>query len=412
MNSNKYYSNSLITLFVLCISFVCNAETSIHGLVQGQIAVNSDSEKSYLYKGTGLLRYDDEHNASIAQALLKVNSDLTATTSVEAVLNHTNSPKSFTNVSQAFIKYTPVWSPDYRWQFKAGMFYPEMSLENPDIGWLSPYNYTNSAINSWIGEELRTIGAEVKLIRPGRAHNSPHSFALLGSVFKANDTTGTILSWRGWALHDKQTLFNEVVPFANYPTIAPGGIMEKQASWVDPYREIDGNWGFYVGAHWDYKNASRLRYYHYNNQADETILARGGQYAWQTIFHSLAWQYRFNQEWRFITQIMDGNTSMGIGKVNVDFTAWYAMVSYKSGQHRVSARIDDFKTIDKDMYWQDNNNGDGNALTLSYRYDWHDNIQLGLEYLYLDSFQANRMQWYWDPNVRQQQLLGVVQYRF
>ena len=43
---------------------------------------------------------------------------------------------------------------------KAGAFFPAISLENDDLGWTSPYTLTPSAINSWIGEELRTIGSE------------------------------------------------------------------------------------------------------------------------------------------------------------------------------------------------------------------------------------------------------------
>src|SRR6185437_6111030 len=46
------------------------------------------------------------------------------------------------------------------WSAKAGAFFPTISLENDDLGWTSPYTLTPSAINSWIGEELRTIGSE------------------------------------------------------------------------------------------------------------------------------------------------------------------------------------------------------------------------------------------------------------
>ena len=46
------------------------------------------------------------------------------------------------------------------WSVKAGAFFPTISLENDDLGWTSPYTLTPSAINSWIGEELRTIGSE------------------------------------------------------------------------------------------------------------------------------------------------------------------------------------------------------------------------------------------------------------
>lgn len=80
-----------------------------------------------------------------------------------------------------------------------GGFYPQLSLENPDMGWLSAYNYTNSAINSWVGEELRTLGVEATIKRPARNFNSAHSFSLVGATFKGNDPAGTLLAWRGFA---------------------------------------------------------------------------------------------------------------------------------------------------------------------------------------------------------------------
>ncbi len=46
---------------------------------------------------------------------------------------------------------------------KSGAFFPTISLENDDLGWASPYTLTPSAINSWIGDELRSIGSEATM---------------------------------------------------------------------------------------------------------------------------------------------------------------------------------------------------------------------------------------------------------
>lgn len=397
------------------VSAVTVAETKFRGLLQSQIAIAADDEASYLERGTGLLRYDDDNRFDLAHAMLEIKSELGNNFSLHGILNHTIRPKPFTNITQLSLKYKPIWSAKYRYQFRAGMFYPEMGFENPDIGWLSPYAYTNSAINSWIGEELRAIGGEVKITRPGRAHGgSPHTFALVGSIYKGNDPTGTILAWRGWGLHDKQSLLNETIFFARYPSIGPGEELDPQAAWVEPFREIDGRFGYYAGIHWDYQKKSRVRYYYYNNNADETILARRGQYAWHTLFHNISWQYRFNKEWRLLAQYMDGNTAMGPGAVNVDFNSWFAMLSYKKGPHRTSFRYDDFETIDQDrLIPEDDNNGDGYGFTIAYRYNINKNIQIGTEFVYVDSFQANRAQWpARETDISQSQLLGVVQLRF
>lgn len=403
----------LITSALSLLSPITVAETQVRGLIQGQIPLGTDNETSFFNGGTGLLKFDDQHdNPEISQALLEVKSDLTSTLKLEAVLNHTTHPDSSTNFTQLGFRYNPIWSQKYRWQLRGGMFYPQFGFENPDIGWLSPFNYTNSAISTWIGEELRTLGAEVKFTRPGRAHGSPHTFSLTGSFYKANDPTGTLLAWRGWGLHDKQTQLHETVPFAYYPSIQNPGFLNGQKPWVDVFREIDGRWGLYAGMHWDYKQKSEVRFYYYNNKADENKVARGGQYAWQTLFNSLSWQYRFNSKWRLIMHYMDGNTSMGPYKVNVDFRSWNALISYKTGPHRFSARYDKFSTSDKDKYPQDQNDSNGFAFTTSYRYDWNKHIQLGLEYVFINRFQANRAQWYWDTDITQHQMLGVAQYRF
>lgn len=410
----KAFKYNIAILLAFSGTFQVAAETKIRGLVQAQF-VAADEQQSYLEHGTGLLRYGDDNKVELAHALLELNTDITDFVKLHAVLNHTQSPESFTNFSQLSLRYKPILAKKYRWQFKAGMFYPQMGFENPDIGWLSPYNYTNSAISSWIGEEMRTIGAEFKVTRLGRLHgSSPHNLSLVGSFFKGNDTAGTILAWRGWGLHDKQSLLNETIPFARYPSIAPGQDLGKQAAWVEPFREIDGRWGYYIGAHWDYRSKSRLRYYYYDNNADELVLARGGQYAWHTSFHSLAWQYRFDKHWRLLSQYLNGTTAMGPKAVIVDYNAWYMMLNYKSGPHLFSARIDDFKTIDKDSLIPiDNNNGDGTALTVSYRYKLNKHWQLGIENIYGQSFQASRAQFAGaDTDIDQSQFMAVVQYRF
>ncbi|MCC2604280.1 hypothetical protein [Planctobacterium marinum] len=405
----------LITLAITLSTSVQAESLKVRGLIQGSLALSVDDELSFTEGGTGILRYDADNKLQLSQALLELSGDLTDYVSWHSVLNATHSPSSHAGLTQLSIKYKPIWSSKYRWQFKAGMFYPEFGFENPDIGWLSPYTYTNSAISSWIGEEVRTLGGEFKVTRPGRFHNrSPHTFAFSGAVYKGNDPAGTLLAWRGWGLHDKQSIVNERVFFADYPSIGEGQALAPQANWVEPYREIDGRWGYQMGLHWDYQKTSRLRYHYFNNNADETVLARGGQYAWHTIFHSLSWQYRFDRNWRLIMHGMHGRTAMGPGAVLVGFNSWYAMIAYRDKQHNFALRFDDFNTIDKDtLIPEDNNNGHGWGLTAAYRYNLDEHWQIGTELLLTETWQASRQQFTdTDAKLSQQQLLAVVQFRF
>ena len=55
-------------------------------------------------------------------------------------------------------------------------------------GWRSPYTLSFSAINTWVGEELRTIGAEYSLDWLGRSHGHDFDFTLNAAAYGWNDT--------------------------------------------------------------------------------------------------------------------------------------------------------------------------------------------------------------------------------
>ena len=87
---------------------------------------------------------------------------------------------------------------------KAGAFYPRLSLENVDAGWSNLYALSSSVINTWIGEELRTIGTEARVVRE-LPWVTDQQVSFEGALYVANDPTGAALTWRGWAAHDRQT---------------------------------------------------------------------------------------------------------------------------------------------------------------------------------------------------------------
>ncbi len=383
------------------------------GLVRLQY-VSTDGTDSWLNRGTGQLRFDDGSGFELGQALVELSADFGSGLSAKAVLNHYQDPEATTGLTQAYLRYQPVLSPNYRLRLKAGLFYPEMSYENPGTGWTSPYSYSFSAINAWVAEEMRVPGIEAKLDFTRRQSKSPHKFALIGALYKGNDTLGTMLAWRGWGVHDRQSVANETVLFARYPSIGPGARVERQAAWVEPFRELDGRWGHYLGAEWNYKQKSRVRFYHYDNNGDYKAPWRdGGQKIWDTQFQSIAWQYRFDRNWRLLSQYMDGKTRLGARVVKIDFTAWYAMLNYRANGHSASARIDVFETVDRDDWATDLNDGDGSAFTVNYQYQYDKNWSFGAEYTYLDGERINREQWPGrDAELEQKQITLAAQYRF
>jgi len=77
-----------------------------------------------------------------------------------------------------------------RFRFKEGAFFLPTSRENVDALWATPYTITPSALNSWLGEELRPIGVDV-------AYTIRNSLTAGATIFRGNDTFGALPAARG-----------------------------------------------------------------------------------------------------------------------------------------------------------------------------------------------------------------------
>ncbi len=96
---------------------------------------------------------------------------------------------STVSLTEAFARYRPVSTDAWRWSFKICEFFPPNSLENDGVGWTSLWTLTPSAINTWVGVELRTLGGEVRVVLRGDADTLEAALALFG----ANDPTAKSL---------------------------------------------------------------------------------------------------------------------------------------------------------------------------------------------------------------------------
>lgn len=392
------------------VGLICGSAvaTEVTGLVQANLVL-ADSQDSFFNGGTGILRWD-ENQPNLQQAFIRVSHPLSSSLTADVIVNGYEDGGKHLGLSQAQLLYKPLSSGSVKWRGRAGMFYPRFSLENVEEGWLSPYTYTQSAINSWFGEELRAIGMEVTAYSPGRARRSPWSWELHGAIYKGNDPLGSIITWRGFALHDRQSLHNDRVQFAPYPSVLSEEVINGP-DFVDPFREIDGRFGYYVGAHLDYYRQTSFRYYYYDNNADPLELNDLRLYAWHTRFHSLAVQHKIDKTSRIISQFLVGNTVMGDQFVSADFESWYVMYSKAWQKHRFSLRYDRFIVDEYDAIPQDRNDSDGAAFTTAWRYDIDDNWQVGLEFHYNTNEAQSRIGLEQPPQSRQTQTLAVLQYR-
>src|SRR4029077_16419632 len=91
--------------------------------------------------------------------------------------------RSPVGVTEAYLQFRPYPFSGYRLRIKAGAFYPPVSLENRAAGWESPYTLSYSAINTWLGVEVRTLGVEAQLDWLGRRTGPPFAFGATRGAF-------------------------------------------------------------------------------------------------------------------------------------------------------------------------------------------------------------------------------------
>lgn len=365
-----------------------NQQTDVHIKGDAILTNQNHQETPWWDKGTGQLPYESD-GFTLGNAVANLHWEGESSLLFDVNLEASTQSQYPIGITEAWLTWRPLPINGYRVRVRAGSFYPSFSLENTDVAWTSPYTQSFSFINTWFGEELKTYGTEVSMTRPGRFFQSNHSVTGVLGVYAGNDAIGTIISWRGFALHNNQTHIGERVNFAPYPSIEAGGLIEKQPAWVDPTPELDGRLGYYAGGHWQDRKGNEVRAYYYDNLADPLVL-KHGQYAWHTRFTSLAGRYVINKQVHLVSQWISGRTEMGANAVVVDFDAWFALLNWQPNKDQFSFRYDQYTTQDVDGIPSDNNNGDGKAVTLAWQRPLSEHISVGLEATHLKSTQYSR----------------------
>jgi hypothetical protein len=283
---------------------------------------------------------------------------------------------------EGFAQYRPELTPRTALRVRAGLFFPPTSRENVDPLWQSPYTLTLSALNTWIGEEVRLAGLEatVELATGAEDH-----LDLGGAVLVGNDPAGALLAWRGWALGDRLTGGGEVVPLPPLPTLAPGAAFGDQRSdGTRPVDELDGRAGWHARARWSRPGRALLQVAFTDNRADRALYR--GQYAWRTRFGQAGAELTFGGA-ALVVEAMLGDTGMGPAvpggpRVDVRFQAGYALFSWASASRtwRLSARYDRFDNDDRDGTAEPNGES-GWAFTVAAFWRPRKALRLGVEYL-------------------------------
>ncbi|MEM7019631.1 MAG: hypothetical protein AAF512_20130, partial [Pseudomonadota bacterium] len=307
--------------------------------------VYADNARSWLDEELGKARYggdslgDRRIYGQLAEASALASAKFGKSWFGHAHVKYDDEQDRALDIVEAFLSYRPVPTSEYRFKALVGAFFPPISMEHEDIAWTSPYTITPSAINSWVGEELRTVGVEGTIEQV----TDDQQWSFSTAVFWANDPAGTLLAWRGWALHDHKVGLFSNVPLPALPVIGPSGKLSDQEQQAEPFQELDGRPGFYTAFRWEESNIGELRLLYYNNLGDEVTL-ENGQYAWHTRFANIGARLYEFAGMELTTQAMWGNTRMGrVNGVDVDFLAAYVMFFKRFKRDHVALRFDYFK---------------------------------------------------------------------
>lgn len=342
--------------------------------------VNTDGRDSFLDGGLGKLRYDDGDGLlQLGRARLAwrgaIAGDWHAAVDLSAWSLDDHNP---VDVTEAYLEWRPVPTSPWRSNLKLGAFYAPVSLEHRAPGWTNPYTISSSALNTWVGEELRTIGAAYSLEHLGIAAGGPFDYGAQLAAYGWNDPAGVVIALRGFALHDRQTPL-----FGRIGTFAYGGREQRVI-----FSEIDNRPGVHGSAWLRSDLGLELHALRYDNRGDPTAEKHSiDDYAWDTRFNSLGLRYDGPRRTAVIAQWLDGVTRVTADPASTwHFDAWFLLLAQDLGAHRFAARYDDFATRQATQYspapWSREG---GKAFTLAWTWKLGSHLEMVTEWLRVDS---------------------------
>lgn len=328
----------------------------------------ADGEASWLDGGFGKLRYggdgsNADGNIQVASADLAWKPQFSFNVTGLVSITHQAGQSNEVDLNEAFLSYRSGPAPT-RFSARAGVFWPPVSLEHGGSSWQVTDSITPSAVNSWIGEEVKVLAFEGKL----EHRFGEQQVALTAAVFKHNDMSGTLLSYRGWALHDVRTTVWAHFPL---PPLSPSKI-PYQDTVTNPFWEVDGRAGYYARVDWQTSWPVSVNLFRYDNLGDR-LSSYDLQTAWRTRFWNAGATAALGERTVAKAQVLWGNTLVGPDTPygypsDVDFAAAYLMLSRELGGGKLSARGDWFRTRDNSYVTSDNNNEHGWAAMLAYKH--------------------------------------------
>jgi len=365
--------------------------------------VHSTAQTSYLNGGVGALRFDPDHeDLRLGRAFLAARVRLMDVVTLHAVANaygdHDRNP---VDLSELWAEVRPFPTQALRWRVRVGAFHMPVSLENRASGWSDVYTITPSALNTWLGEEFRTIGAELEARWLGASSGYLGDVALIAAAYGWNDPAGALIADGGFRLTDRpSTLF--------------GGLSRPPTTF---YHEIDRQPGYYAGLIWRHHDRLEFRALRYDNRANPRTETDAGGYAWRTRFSSLGVRLEPAAHWTFIAQYLDGDTAVGPTDTTPDefrmsYRAAFGLTSLDWGRERLTARFDDFHTHQLSGFEGPPSDESGHAWTVGWTHELGAQWQLAAEWIRVSSRFPPRVTYDKPPGLLESQTQLAIRYRF
>jgi hypothetical protein len=372
-----------------------------------------DGEKSWLDGGFGKLRYGSDGDLKVRPRL--GNADLvwkpqfTWSLSATVVGSVQGGERMQAGLSQAYLSFRPMRSSSgASFSARVGLMWPPVSLEHEGADWYVADSITPSAINSWIGEEVRPVAAEGTI----GADLGSSKFRATAAILAANDTSGTLLTFRGWALHDRTTL-----AFNRWP-LPPldANMAEIQAPFTHPLIDLHSGFahrpGYYAKLAWALPIPVRIELFRYDNLASPTAMNPDLEWGWRTKFDNLGLVADLGGGAQLKAQALQGRTHMGYAMdgarwVDNRFRSAFALVTRPFGTFAVTGRVDAFDTGNSGSIVGQDYDETGWSAMIAGKREWKHITGL-IELLHVSSRRRDREDFGLAPRQNQTQLQAEV----
>lgn len=381
--------------------------------------VAADGEPSWVYGGFGKTRFGADEKGlrprlALGSGNLVWQPKLGWALSATVVGSVQQRARLEAGLSEAYLSFKPLGDGALSVSARAGLMWPPVSLEHTGPDWVVRDTITPSAINSWIGEEVKVVGAEVTLgtrFKGGKV-------SATGAVFDADDTAGALLTFRGWALHDLTALAWRKQPL---PPLAPA-ISDYQPRYSHPLKEIDGGFlkrpGWYVRLAWQLAAPVRVEAIHYDNGGNPEAADQYMEWGWRTRFDNIGVTAELAPATTLRAQAMEGRTRMGLiedGRRWIDdrFHSAFALITQRlSAKTSVSLRGEAFDTRNSGGEVSAADNDRGWAFTAAAKHELGSGLTGLVEALHVDSRRTARERIGVAPHQAQNQLQGSMRFRW